>query len=218
MVGNDIVDLFDPDAQPRSFRPGFDERVFAAEERRAIEQDPNPLARRWAHWAAKEAAYKLARQIDETFVFSPRRLVANYDVPMPQGPDEEGPDEEQQVARIIPIEDFAANPNLQEGLLIRVDRMLFQSHVGRGAGFLGLPPSGSYLVKLPDEMLADSVVIESNSTVSVTGMVYVMTNADSVAEAWVASGHIGDGDRVLVRFAESYMELRALRVTAPPQP
>ena len=94
MVGNDIVDLFDPDAQPRSFRPGFDERVFAAEERRAIGQDPNPLARRWAHWAAKEAAYKLARQIDETFVFSPGRLVANYDAPMPQRPDEEGPDEE----------------------------------------------------------------------------------------------------------------------------
>lgn len=78
MLGNDVVDLRDPDARPESFRGGFDERVFSEEERYVIGRDAQPLARRWAHWAAKEAAYKLARQIDSTFVFSPRRLVANY--------------------------------------------------------------------------------------------------------------------------------------------
>ena len=78
MLGNDIVDLRDPDARPESFRARFDERVFSADEQRAIAQDADPLARRWAHWGAKEAAYKLAKQIDSTFVFSPGRLVANF--------------------------------------------------------------------------------------------------------------------------------------------
>lgn len=78
MLGNDVVDLQDPDSRPESFRPRFDERVFSPDEQRAIAHDANPLARRWAHWAAKEAAYKLARQIDSTFIFSPGRLIASY--------------------------------------------------------------------------------------------------------------------------------------------
>lgn len=79
MLGNDVVDLHDPEADPASFRPRFDERVFSSEERRAIARDAHPLARRWAHWAAKEAAYKLARQVDERFVFSPVELVARFE-------------------------------------------------------------------------------------------------------------------------------------------
>ncbi|MCA9505334.1 MAG: 4'-phosphopantetheinyl transferase superfamily protein [Myxococcales bacterium] len=79
MLGNDVVDLRDPESDPESFRPRFDERVFAEEERREIAHDPRPLARRWAHWAAKEAAYKLARRLDPGFVFSPRTLVARFD-------------------------------------------------------------------------------------------------------------------------------------------
>lgn len=78
MLGNDVVDLRDADARPESFRAGFDDRVFSADERRAIEQDARPLARRWAHWGAKEAAYKLAKQIDSKFVFSPGTLVPRY--------------------------------------------------------------------------------------------------------------------------------------------
>lgn len=78
MLGNDVVDLRDVDAQPESFRPRFDERVFSPLERRAIERDAHPHARRWAHWAAKEAAYKLARQVDPAFVFSPGSLVARF--------------------------------------------------------------------------------------------------------------------------------------------
>jgi len=78
MLGNDIIDLRDADARPESFHARFDERVFSLDERRAIAQDANPVARRWAHWGAKEAAYKLAKQVDSTFVFSPGRLVADY--------------------------------------------------------------------------------------------------------------------------------------------
>ncbi len=78
MLGNDVVDLEDPDTLPESFRPRFDERVFDPTERRAIAHARDPHARRWMHWAAKEAAYKLARQIDPRFVFSPSKLVARF--------------------------------------------------------------------------------------------------------------------------------------------
>ena len=79
MIGNDIVDLEDPDTRPETFRPRFDERVFDPAERRSIARDSDPHTRRWAHWAAKEAGYKLGRQVDEDFVFTPSRLVARFD-------------------------------------------------------------------------------------------------------------------------------------------
>ena len=78
MLGNDVVDLFDPDSRPESHPARFDERVFTAGERRAIARDANPLARRWAHWGAKEAAFKLAKQIDSGFVFAPAGLVVHF--------------------------------------------------------------------------------------------------------------------------------------------
>lgn len=79
MIGNDVVDLEDPDTRPETFRPRFDRRVFDPAERRAIARADDPHACRWTHWAAKEAGYKLARQVDETFVFTPSRLVARFD-------------------------------------------------------------------------------------------------------------------------------------------
>jgi hypothetical protein len=84
MLGNDIVDLQDADSRPESFRPRFDARVFSEEERRVISRDPNPLAMRWAHWAAKEAAFKLAKQADPEFIFSPSRLRVEFE-PTPTG-------------------------------------------------------------------------------------------------------------------------------------
>ena len=83
MLGNDVVDLVDPESQPDTFRPRFDDRVFSAEEQRVIARDPDPLARRWAHWGAKEAAFKLARRMaaesGPRLVFSPRRLVVEFE-------------------------------------------------------------------------------------------------------------------------------------------
>lgn len=92
MLGNDVVDLLDVDARPETFHRRFEARVFAPSERESIARDaagsgspthphpnPHPHALRWAHWAAKEAAYKLLRQRDPEFVFSPIRLVARFD-------------------------------------------------------------------------------------------------------------------------------------------
>jgi phosphopantetheinyl transferase (holo-ACP synthase) len=79
MLGNDVVDLEDVDARPETFHQRFERRVFADEERRVIAEDEDPQACRWAHWGAKEAAYKLARQLDPSFVFSPARLVVHFE-------------------------------------------------------------------------------------------------------------------------------------------
>ena len=74
MVGNDVVDLRDPESDPATLHPRWDSRVFNSAERRQIasEAEPNPL--RWKLWAAKEAAYKLVRKLDGGIVFSPSKF------------------------------------------------------------------------------------------------------------------------------------------------
>lgn len=76
MLGNDVVDLAEARA-PRHAR--FDVRVFTPAERRRIAAAAEPEAARWMHWAAKESAFKAARRLDATTVFSPRRFVVALD-------------------------------------------------------------------------------------------------------------------------------------------
>jgi hypothetical protein len=80
--------------------------------------------------------------------------------------------------------------------------------------FVGVP--GDYLVKMLPEVAVIGGDLEYGATVSVTGTVYAMT--DSVKDAWIASGGLAEGDRVLADFALSFIEVRAVSVTAPPQP
>jgi phosphopantetheinyl transferase (holo-ACP synthase) len=89
MVGNDVVDLRDPDCDPATLHPRFDERVFAPDERRALlfasaqrgallpSEDPSSAggaSLRWRFWAAKEAAYKAVVKLHPHVVFSPARF------------------------------------------------------------------------------------------------------------------------------------------------
>jgi len=82
MIGNDIVDLSDPETRRGGQHPRFDERVFAVSERAAIARSSDPHRTRWALWAVKESAYKAWRRIRPETVFSPRRFVVDLD---PQG-------------------------------------------------------------------------------------------------------------------------------------
>jgi len=79
MVGNDVVDLADSDARPGARHPRFDERAFAACERRRIAAAEGEEAARWILWAAKESAYKVAKRRDPATVFSPLRFVVELD-------------------------------------------------------------------------------------------------------------------------------------------
>ena len=74
MIGNDIVDLLDADAQATERTPAFDARVFTRGERARILAAGDSVRARWLMWAAKEAAYNLARKRDGDLCFSPRRF------------------------------------------------------------------------------------------------------------------------------------------------
>ena len=77
LVGNDVVDLRDPENQPRAIHPRFDLRAFTAEERdwltEQLELGSDAAHRdRWRLWAAKESAFKVARKLDPHVRFHPR--------------------------------------------------------------------------------------------------------------------------------------------------
>lgn len=65
LVGNDVVDLGDPDNRASFARPGYVERVCTVAERRALAAAPDPERAFWALFAAKEAAYKLLVKLGE---------------------------------------------------------------------------------------------------------------------------------------------------------
>src|SRR5437899_1651529 len=75
MIGNDVVDLHDPETLAEQRHPRFDERVFSDVERELIAISRAPDRLRWVLWGAKESAFKLARKLDASTVFSPRRFV-----------------------------------------------------------------------------------------------------------------------------------------------
>lgn len=85
LVGNDVVDLRDPDASAER-EPRFDARVFDEAERALIEQSSRPARTRWQLWACKEAAYKaVVRRAPQT-VFSPSQFrVSLYAPSKPDG-------------------------------------------------------------------------------------------------------------------------------------
>ena len=85
MIGNDVVDLCDRDADSATFSARFDERVFAPSERSRIAMSADPETCRWRMWSAKEAAYKAARKADPTVIFSPKRFEVRFSETDSQG-------------------------------------------------------------------------------------------------------------------------------------
>jgi hypothetical protein len=79
MVGNDVVDLSDPESSCDARHSRFDQRVFAPEEFEALSIEYSDVQRRWILWSAKEAAYKAARRECAGIVFSPARFTVNLD-------------------------------------------------------------------------------------------------------------------------------------------
>lgn len=84
-VGNDVVDLGDPEALAGASHPRFDQRVFGDGERDVMVRSARPTRLRWMLWAAKEAAYKALRQQDRSLTFHPRKLEVSL-LPREAGP------------------------------------------------------------------------------------------------------------------------------------
>ena len=79
MIGNDVVDLEDPETRPGAHHPRFDARVFAGAELNWLRRSGAPERLRWMLWAAKEAAYKVARKLDPRAAFAPARFAVQLD-------------------------------------------------------------------------------------------------------------------------------------------
>jgi hypothetical protein len=73
-VGNDVVDLGDPEARLCGLHPRWVERVFGAAERTALDASPSRHLLHWALWAAKESAYKARKRLEPGTVFSPKEF------------------------------------------------------------------------------------------------------------------------------------------------
>jgi phosphopantetheine--protein transferase-like protein len=72
-VGNDVVDLKDPENIGKSRDDRFLGRVFTAGERELIASVPSPDTLLWSLWAAKEAAYKAVSSADPAVCSIPHR-------------------------------------------------------------------------------------------------------------------------------------------------
>jgi phosphopantetheinyl transferase (holo-ACP synthase) len=73
-VGNDVVDLADPETQLDGLHSRWDERVFCPAEREALDASPSRHLLHWALWAAKESAYKARKRLAPETTFSPREF------------------------------------------------------------------------------------------------------------------------------------------------
>jgi phosphopantetheinyl transferase (holo-ACP synthase) len=88
-VGNDVVDLEDPEARLDRLHPRWVDRVFVGAERTALERAGDARVPgsggatserhrlHWALWAAKESAYKARSRTDASTIFSPREFVVH---------------------------------------------------------------------------------------------------------------------------------------------
>ena len=81
MIGNDVVDLRDPDSRVETHHARFDDRVFDETERAVIAASVQGDRVRWFLWAAKESAYKAARKEDPRVVFAPSRFAVRLRAP-----------------------------------------------------------------------------------------------------------------------------------------
>lgn len=79
LVGNDVVDLDDPENQPGAIHPRFDERVFTPAERARLTDGATSHRTRWRMWAAKESAFKVARKLDPGARFLPRLFSVQFE-------------------------------------------------------------------------------------------------------------------------------------------
>jgi phosphopantetheinyl transferase (holo-ACP synthase) len=74
LVGNDVVDLDDPDNLRAPLHPRFRERVLDERERAELAQSADQHALIWSFFAAKEAAYKLLVKLGDSPGLGYRRI------------------------------------------------------------------------------------------------------------------------------------------------
>jgi len=80
LVGNDVVDLGDPEIAEHHTRERFVARICSDEERARLAAAACAKRYLWTLFAAKEAAYKVARKLHDDAIFAHRRFVVAEDL------------------------------------------------------------------------------------------------------------------------------------------
>jgi len=81
LIGNDIVDLSDPQAKGKSRDTRFINRVFSEEEKQQILNCSEPDFLLWSLWAGKETGYKAICKANADVTAVPRRYEVKLDIP-----------------------------------------------------------------------------------------------------------------------------------------
>ena len=74
-IGNDIVDLKQPDNLKSSMDSRFPKKVLTVSEVEFVQNAQNPARALWSFWACKETAYKIIKKINPDASFLPRQWV-----------------------------------------------------------------------------------------------------------------------------------------------
>lgn len=75
MIGNDIVDLIQADADSNWQRKGYLQKIFSKEEQEMILTAANPSLLVWLLWSMKESVYKIHSRAMNWNVFAPLKIV-----------------------------------------------------------------------------------------------------------------------------------------------
>jgi phosphopantetheine--protein transferase-like protein len=78
-VGNDIVDLADPDGQLESYDDRFVSRVCSQDEIDFLDHAEEPESFFWQIWTAKETAFKIYQRLSPRESFQPKHFEVNVD-------------------------------------------------------------------------------------------------------------------------------------------
>jgi len=85
LIGNDIVDLTDPQAKGKNRDIRFIERVFTPDEQRKIQKSDEPDIVLWSLWAGKETGYKAMSKTHPAVSSSPGSYAVQLsDTPLPE--------------------------------------------------------------------------------------------------------------------------------------
>ena len=97
------------------------------------------------------------------------------------------------------------------GQMVRVNGVRVMSLVGTNGFWVELPNRNPFLVRTEDD-----TTVEPNQLVDIVGT--IMAVSESLVADWVASGSIGESDKLTVEFATDFIEVEMLMPAARPSP
>lgn len=79
LIGNDLVDLTNPDIANKHNEERFLKRVLAPSEIKKMKSTSDPKKLLWLLWAGKESAYKVLKKLMPEMIFSHSKIVVDID-------------------------------------------------------------------------------------------------------------------------------------------